>query len=1280
MTPPTDLRTRHERRIERLPELLRERILIIDGAMGTMIQRHQLDEEAFRGERFHDHPRDLRGSNDLLAITQPDVIRNIHAEYLDAGADIIETNTFNANRVSLSDYGLAEIAGEINEAAARLAREAADAAEARDPGRPRYVAGSLGPTTRTASLSPDVEDPGARSVTFDELAVAYHEAARGLVVGGADLLLIETIFDTLNGKAAIFGVEQLFDELGYRLPLMISATIVDASGRNLSGQTVGAIWNSLRHAKPFTMGFNCSLGARQLRPYIQELAQIADVPVSCYPNAGLPNAFGGYDELPPDTAEMLSALAAAGAVNIVGGCCGTTPEHVAAVARAVAGKRPRVVPTIEPRTRLSGLEALDIGPDTLFVNVGERTNVTGSRQFARLITEGRYPDAVEVARQQVDNGAQMLDVNMDEGMLDSEAAMTRFLNLLATEPDISRVPFVIDSSKWSVIEAGLKCVQGRPVVNSLSLKEGEAPFLEQARLARRYGASVIVMAFDEEGQADTVERKVDIITRAVRLLTEQVGFAPEDVIVDPNIFAIGTGMEEHAGYAIAYIEATRRIKRELPAVQVSGGVSNVSFAFRGNDPVREAIHAVFLYHAIEAGMDMGIVNAGALPVYDDIPAELRERVEDVVLNRRPDATERLLEVADTARSRAAGSGGPDLSWREAPVAERLTHALVEGISEWIVADTEEARLAARRPIEVIEGPLMAGMNVVGDLFGSGRMFLPQVVKSARVMKQAVAHLVPFIEAEKQRRVADSMAAGAGRAEAEAEAGIGAGRSLGGGRTNAGKVVIATVKGDVHDIGKNIVGVVLACNDYEVVDLGVMVPWTKILETAREEHADLIGLSGLITPSLEEMRTVATEMEREGFRLPLLIGGATTSRAHTAVKIEPCYSGPVVHVIDASRAVGVASALMSPEGRDPFVERTRAEYADVRRAHESRTTTDRRLSLAEARRNRLAIDWSGVTPPKPSFLGVRAFEDFPLGELIERIDWTPFFSTWELAGRYPEILTDPVVGDAATSLFADAQAMLRRVLDERLLRANGVVGFWPAAATPDDDIELYTDESRSEVLARIHTLRQQMAKSGRSSEKPNVALADYTAPKGSGVADYVGAFAVTAGIGLEAARERYTAAHDDYSAILLTALADRLAEAFAERLHEKVRRELWGYAPDEALDNDALIAESYQGIRPAPGYPACPEHTEKETIFSLLDAEARAGIELTESMAMLPASSVSGYYFWHPQARYYGLGRIGRDQLLDYARRKGWSVQEAERWLAPNLADEPREAAPATTAA
>ena len=1253
MTTRHDARDRRLHRLGRLPALLRERILVLDGAMGTMIQQHVLDEAAFRGERFRDHTHDLRGALDLLVLTQPDIVRGVHAGYLGAGADIISTDTFNATRVSLADYGLEPWVEEINHAAATLAREAADAAESRDPERPRYVAGSLGPTTKTASLSPDVDDPGARSVTFEELSVAYGEAARGLVAGGADLLLIETIYDSLNAKAAIFAVETLFDELGWRVPVMISGTITDASGRTLSGQTVAAFWNSVRHARPLSVGLNCALGARLLRPYIQELSRIADVPISVHPNAGLPNAFGGYDDPPSETSAVLRELADEGAVNIVGGCCGTTPEHIAMVAAAVAGKRPRRIPSVEGRTRLSGLEPLDIGPDSLFVNVGERTNVTGSRRFAKLVLDGRYTDAVEVARQQVDSGAQMLDVNMDEGMLDSEAAMTRFLNLLAVEPDISRVPFVIDSSKWSVIEAGLRCVQGRCVVNSISLKEGEAEFLRQAKLARRYGAAVIVMAFDEAGQADTVERKLETCRRAYRLLTEEAGFDAEDCIFDPNIFAIGTGIEEHAGYALAYIEATGRLKEELPGVLVSGGVSNVSFSFRGNDIVREAIHAAFLYHAIRAGMDMGIVNAGALPVYDDIDPELRERAEDVVMNRRPDATERLLEIAESVRGGPRSPSGPDLAWRAAPVRERLKHALVEGIGDYVVADTEEARLEAPHAIDVIEGPLMAGMNVVGDLFGTGRMFLPQVVKSARVMKQAVAHLIPFIEAEKQARIA---------------AGESSGRTGGNGRSSAGTVVMATVKGDVHDIGKNIVGVVLGCNDYEVIDLGVMVPWPKILETARAEGADLIGLSGLITPSLEEMQTVAAEMERAGFRVPLLIGGATTSRAHTAVKIDPRYSGPVVHVQDASRAVGVAGALMSTDTRDAFVEKTRLEYEEVRRAHEGRASAEHRLSLPEARANRLAIDWSGVRPPRPSFLGARTFANFPLEQLVERIDWTPFFSTWELSGRYPEILRDPVSGEAAGALFRDAQALLRTVVDRRLLRANAAVGFWPAASTPDDDIVVYADDARSTELAHLHTLRQQMAKSGKAADRPNMALADFTAPVGSGVADYVGAFAVTAGIGLEEARGAFTAAHDDYSAILLTSLADRLAEAFAERLHEMVRRELWGYAPDEQLDNAAMIAESYQGIRPAPGYPASPEHTEKATIFRLLEAEKRAGIILTESMAMLPASSVSGLYFWHPQSRYFGLGRIGRDQLEDYARRKGWSVDEAARWLAPNLAD------------
>ncbi len=1253
MSLPSSAADRRQRRLERLPGLLRERVLVIDGAMGTMIQVHELDEAGFRGERFHDHPQSLRGANDLLVLTQPQIIAGIHTEYLEAGADIIETNSFNATRISMADYALEPHVEEMNEAAARLAREAADAFEAREPGRPRYVAGALGPTNRTASLSPDVNDPGARNVTFDELASAYVEAGRGLVAGGADLLLIETIFDTLNAKAAIFGVETLFEEIGFRLPLMISGTITDASGRTLSGQTVAAFWNSVRHARPFSVGLNCALGARLLRPYLQELARIADVPISAYPNAGLPNAFGGYDEPPAETSGVLGQLADEGALNLVGGCCGTTPEHVAAIARAVATMRPRTIPAVERRTRISGLEPLDIGPDTLFVNVGERTNVTGSRRFAKLVLDDRFPEAVEVARQQVDAGAQMIDINMDEAMLDSEAAMARFLNLLGGEPDVSRVPFVIDSSKWSVIEAGLKCVQGRPVVNSLSLKEGEEEFLRQARLCRRYGAAAIVMAFDEQGQADTVERRVAVCHRAYDLLTQQAGFDPEDVIFDPNIFAIGTGIEEHSGYAVAYIEATRRLKEELPGIRISGGVSNVSFSFRGNDAVREAIHAVFLYHAIAAGMDMGIVNAGALPVYDDIPVELRERAEDLVLNRRPDATERLLELAETIQSQGRTADGPDLAWRERTVEERLEHALVEGVADWIVADTEEARQAAKRPIEVIEGPLMAGMGVVGDLFGSGRMFLPQVVKSARVMKQAVAHLVPYIEKEKLELAAQGVEPDGNGSSANGHAG-------------PRRVVMATVKGDVHDIGKNIVGVVLGCNGYEVIDLGVMVPWPKILETARREEADLIGLSGLITPSLEEMRIVATEMEREGFRTPLLIGGATTSKAHTAVKIDPNYSGPVVHVHDASRAVGVAAALLDPVRREAFVDRTRTEYDEVRRQHGERETRTQRLTLEQARANRLRIDWTGTTPPRPSFLGVQALEDYPLPELVERIDWSPFFSTWELAGRYPAILDDQRVGDAARSLFADAQALLERIVEERLLRASGVVGFWPAGSTPDDDIELYEDEARSAVLCRIHTLRQQMAK---PDARANVALSDYTAPAPAGIPDYIGAFAVTAGIGLEESRQRYVAAGDDYTAILMTSLADRLAEAFAERLHERVRRELWGYAPDEALPNNALIAEAYQGIRPAPGYPACPDHTEKATIFELLRAEERVGITLTESMAMLPASSVSGLYFWHPQARYFGLGRIGRDQLLDYAGRKGWAIDEAERWLAPNLAED-----------
>ncbi|HXE58576.1 MAG TPA: methionine synthase [Gemmatimonadales bacterium] len=1226
-----------EARLARLEPLLRQRILVLDGAMGTMIQSYRLEERDYRGERFADWPTDLKGNNDLLVLTRPDVVGAIHRAYLEAGADIVETNTFNSNAVSLADYGLSALAYELNRAAAALARRTADEFEAREPDRPRFVAGAIGPTNRTASISPDVNDPGARNVTFDELVAAYAEAVRGLIDGGADLLLIETIFDTLNAKAAIFAVETVFERTGIRLPVMISGTITDASGRTLSGQTVEAFWNSVAHARPLCAGLNCALGAAALRPYVQELGRVAPVFLSAYPNAGLPNEFGGYDETPETTAAVLGEFARSGLVNVVGGCCGTTPAHIAAIAEAVRGVPPRVPPTVERRCRLSGLEPLNIGRDTLFVNVGERTNVTGSRRFARLVLEGKYEAALEVARQQVANGAQMIDVNMDEAMLDAVAAMTTFLRLIASEPAISRVPVMIDSSRWEVIEAGLKCLQGKGVVNSISLKEGEEAFLEHARLVRRYGAAVIVMAFDERGQADTADRKVEVCARAYRLLTERVGFPPEDIIFDPNIFAIATGIEEHANYAVEYIEAVRRIKATLPHALVSGGVSNVSFAFRGNEPVREAIHSVFLYHAIQAGMDLGIVNPGQLAIYEDIEPELRARVEDVVLNRRPDATERLLEIADRVKGRAT-TRTRDLAWRSAPVEDRLVHALVEGIADYVVEDTEEARRLLGRPIAVIEGPLMKGMNIVGDLFGAGKMFLPQVVKSARVMKKAVAYLVPFLEAEKA-----------------ANAGDGA----------KGKVLLATVKGDVHDIGKNIVGVVLQCNNYEVIDLGVMVPSARILETARREGVDLVGLSGLITPSLEEMSFVASEMEREGFTIPLLIGGATTSRVHTAVKIAPRYRGPVVHVPDASRAVGVAGNLLSPGLRDRFVAGVRREYAAIREAREDRGVGERRPSLEDARRNRLVLDWRATPPPPPCFTGVRRFDDYPLEELVERIDWTPFFQAWELKGRYPAILSDPGTGPAATALFRDAQALLDRMVRERLLTARGVVGLFPANAV-GDDIELYADERRSRVLAVAHTLRQQMP---RPAGRPHLALADFVAPREGGVLDYVGAFAVTAGHGLDELVAGFERSHDDYGAILAKALADRLAEAFAERLHERVRKELWGYAREEALDNDALIRERYQGIRPAPGYPACPDHTEKRTLFALLDAERAAGIRLTESCAMLPPASVSGWYLWHPAAHYFGVGKIDRDQVEDYARRKGMDVREVERWLAAHLAYE-----------
>jgi 5-methyltetrahydrofolate--homocysteine methyltransferase len=1243
--PPTDppaARRARDARLARLPELVRERILVLDGAMGTMLQRLELSEADYRGERFAEHPTDLRGDVDILSLTRPAAIAEVHRRYLAAGADIVETNTFTSSRFNQADYGLPGIVRELTTAAARIARGVADEFEAADPSRPRYVAGALGPTNRTASLSPDVGDPAARNVSFEELAETYADAAEGLLDGGADLLIVETIFDTLNAKAAIFGLEDVFERRGERVPVLISGTVVDASGRTLSGQTVEAFWASIRHARPFAVGLNCALGARQLRGWLDDLSRVADVPISAYPNAGLPNAFGGYDETPPVTAGEIGQWARDGLVNIVGGCCGTTPDHVRAIADAAAGIAPRRPPE---RRRdvlsLAGLEPLDIPrPGNLFVNVGERTNVTGSRRFARLITEGRDDEAIAVARDQVDNGAQMLDVNMDEGLLDSVAAMTRFLRRLAAEPDVAKVPLMIDSSRWDVIEAGLRQVQGRPVVNSLSLKEGEDELLRQARLARRYGAAVVVMAFDESGQADSADRKVEVLTRAYRLLVDRAGFDPADVILDPNVFAIGTGIAEHANLGVEYVAAIRRLKTELPEAKTSGGISNVSFSFRGNDAIREAIHAVFLYHAIGAGLDMGIVNAGALPVLDDVDPELRERAEDLVLNRRPDATERLLELAE----RMGASAGTrrearDLAWRELPVRDRLVHGLVEGIDDFVEADTEEARQVAARPLDVIEGPLMDGMSRVGDLFGAGKMFLPQVVKSARVMKKAVAVLIPYLEAE-------------------AEAG-GAGA-----RRTAGTVVMATVKGDVHDIGKNIVGVVLRCNNYEVIDLGVMVPAARILDTVRETKADLVGLSGLITPSLEEMAHVASELEREGFRLPLLIGGATTSKAHTAIRIAPAYSGPTVHVIDASRAVGVAGALLGGE-RDVYAARVRDEYEGLRAERAGIRSHEARLTLDEARANRLRIDWAaGPPPPVPAYLGARSFEPWPLEDLVERIDWTPFFTAWELRGHFPEILDDARLGTSARQLHEDARALLARVVDERLLEARAVAGFWPAGSTGDDDIVLFDPDRGDRTLATLHSLRQQHAK---TNDRPNLALADFVAPLDAGLRDHVGAFAVTAGLGADEAIRRFEADNDDYSAIMLRALADRLAEALAERLHERVRRELWGYAPDESLSNADLIAEGYQGIRPAPGYPAQPDHTEKRTIFALLDAERRIDVRLTESMAMLPAASVSGLYFWHPQAAYFGVGRIGRDQLEDYARRKGLSLEEMARWLAPNLA-------------
>ncbi len=1224
---------------ETLREALGRRILILDGAMGTMIQREGLEEKDFRGEPFADHPQDLKGNHDLLNLTRPDIIRGIHTAMLEAGADILETNTFNSTSISQADYGLEGQVRELNEAGARLAREAADAITARTPDRPRFVAGVLGPTNRTASISPDVNNPGARNVTFAQLEAAYAEALDGLLAGGADLILIETIFDTLNAKAAIKAVLDRFDrDPASRRPIMISGTITDASGRTLTGQTPEAFWISVMHAEPLTIGFNCALGAGDLRPHVEAVASLAGTFVSVHPNAGLPNEFGEYDDTPEHMAEVLGGFARDGLVNVVGGCCGTTPDHIRAIARALDGIAPRVPPAPEPHLRLSGLEPFDLRPDTNFVNVGERTNVAGSRKFKKLILEGRHAEAVEVAREQVEGGAQIIDVNMDDAMLDAEQAMTTFLNLLMAEPDIARVPVMIDSSKWSVIEAGLRCVQGRCVVNSISLKEGEGPFLEQAARIRRYGAAAVVMAFDERGQADSLERRVDICARAYRLLTEH-GFPPQDIIFDPNVFPLGTGMEEHRTYGTDFIEAVRRIKAACPHAHTSGGISNLSFSFAGNTAVREAMHAVFLYHAIQAGLDMGIVNAGQLAVVDEIPAELRERVEDLVLNRRPDATERLLalaeEVGGKGRKREA-----DLTWREAPVAERLAHALVKGIDAYVETDVEEVRQALGSPLAVIEGPLMDGMNVVGDLFGAGKMFLPQVVKSARVMKKAVAYLEPYFAALRQ--------------EGEAA-------------RSKGRILMATVKGDVHDIGKNIVGVVLQCNGYEVIDLGVMVPCETILRTAREKGCQVVGLSGLITPSLEEMVHVASEMERQGFDLPLLIGGATTSKVHTAVKIAPKYGQPVVHVPDASRVVGVVQKLLRAEARDGFAAEVVAEYDGIRERHAAKQEGKNLIPLAEARARRATPAFVLGAVPPPTFLGAKSWDDVPLAPLLDRIDWAPFFYAWGIVKPYPEVLDDPDAGEAAREVFAAAQAMLRRIVAERWFQPRAAVGFWPARRV-GDDVEIYADETRTEVRATVRFLRQQMNK---RTGQPNLCLADFIAARGDGVPDWLGGFAVTMGPGPEARAKAYREDNQDHAAILVQVLGDRLAEAFTEHLHERVRKELWGYAPDEELTNQQLIREQYRGIRPAPGYPACPDHTEKGLLFELLDATDRTGLELTESYAMTPTSSVSGFYLAHPESAYFGLGRIARDQVEDYAARKGWAVAEAETWLAPNLGYEPK---------
>ncbi len=1238
----------------RLRTLLQQRILILDGAMGTMIQRYKLTEADYRGERFQhftgpEGVRELfvKGNNELLSLTRPDVIAEIHEQYLAAGADLIETNTFGATTVAQDDYHMAHLAYEMNVASARIARAACD--KYSTPDKPRFVAGALGPTPKTASISPDVNDPAARNVTFDQLVTAYHEQVRGLIEGGADVLLVETIFDTLNCKAALFAIDQYFEESGQRLPIMISGTVTDASGRILSGQTVPAFWNSVRHAKPLTIGLNCALGATLMRPYAEELSKIADTFVCIYPNAGLPNPMSdtGFDELPADTSALLKEFAEAGFINIAGGCCGTTPAHIKAIADLLQTQAPRQLPQIAPAMRLSGLEPFTIDEQSLFVNVGERTNVTGSKAFARLILNEQYDEALAVARQQVENGAQIIDINMDEAMLDSLAAMTRFLNLIASEPDIARVPIMIDSSKWSVIEAGLKCVQGKAIVNSISMKEGEAEFLRQATLCKRYGAAVIVMAFDETGQADTYARKTEICERAYRLLVDQIQFDPQDIIFDPNIFAVATGIEEHNNYAVDFIEATRWIHQNLPGAKISGGVSNVSFSFRGNDPAREAIHTVFLYHAIQAGMTMGIVNAGMIGVYSELDPELRERVEDVVLNRRDDATERMIEFAATLKA-GGKKEEATLEWRNDPVEKRLAHALVHGITQWIVEDTEQARQQFERPIQVIEGPLMDGMNIVGDLFGQGKMFLPQVVKSARVMKQAVAHLVPFIEEEKKRS---------------------------GDHKPKGKIVIATVKGDVHDIGKNIVTVVLQCNNFEVVNMGVMVPCSEILAKAKAENADIIGLSGLITPSLEEMAYVAKEMQRDPhfrmMKIPLLIGGATTSRAHTAVKIAPNYEGPVVYVPDASRSVSVAQSLLTPESREQYIAELGSDYERIRIQHANKKATPM-LTLEQARANKMRVSFSGAEAPvKPKFIGRRVFKNVDLATIANYIDWGPFFQTWDLAGPFPAILSDEIVGDAATKVYAEGQAMLKKIIEGRWLTANGIVSLLPANSVNEDDIEIYTDDSRSEVAFTYYGVRQQTEKpvvdgpDGQKIQRPNQCLADFIAPKASGIADYIGMFAVTAGLGIEKHEKRFEDAHDDYSSIMLKSLADRLAEAFAEYLHERVRTDLWGYAANEQLSNEELIRENYRGIRPAPGYPACPEHTVKTEMFTQMQCQ---DIEMyvTESWAMIPGAAVSGFYFAHPDSKYFSVGKIGDDQVSDMASRRGVAKPDVERWLAPNL--------------